>query len=70
MTQIHAELQATFKTGKTRPIAFRREQLAQLCHLLKDNESRFREALKEDLGRPEIESDLCVRRTRPRTTQR
>ena len=59
-TQIHAELQKTFKTGKTRPIAFRKEQLAQLAHLLKDNEQRFREALKADLGRPEVESDLCV----------
>ena len=59
-TQIHAELQKTFKTGKTRPIAFRKEQLYKLGRLLKENEQRFRDALRADLGRPDFESDLYV----------
>ena len=58
--KIHAELRAGFKSGRTKSITYRKEQLAQLAYLLKDNEQRFRDALKADLGRPEMESDMCV----------
>ncbi|GJE85335.1 NAD-aldehyde dehydrogenase [Phanerochaete sordida] len=56
--KIHAELKQSFQTGKTRDIAFRKEQLAQLAWLLKDNTERFAEALQADMHRPSIESDL------------
>ncbi len=41
-------------------IAFRKEQIAQVGYLLKDNEQRFKDALKADLGRPELETELYV----------
>lgn len=56
--KIHADLKQSFRSGKTRPIAYRKEQLAQLAWMLKDNNERFAEALHIDLGRPPIESDL------------
>ncbi|EKM57674.1 uncharacterized protein PHACADRAFT_251452 [Phanerochaete carnosa HHB-10118-sp] len=56
--KIHAELKETFRSGKTRPVPFRKEQLAQLAWLLKDNTDRIADAIHTDLGRPAIESDL------------
>ncbi|KAJ3558601.1 hypothetical protein NM688_g822 [Phlebia brevispora] len=56
--KIHAELLSTFKSGKTKPIAYRKEQLAQLIYMIKDNEDRFFETLKADLGRPNFESEM------------
>ena len=58
--QIHAELRQAFRTGKTKPVAYRKEQLAQLAWGQKDNATRLGEALQQDLGRPPIESDLYV----------
>ena len=57
---MHAALRAAFKTGRTKSIEFRREQLAQLSWMIKDNQDRFNAAFKSDLGRPEIESNMCV----------
>ncbi|KAG6897002.1 hypothetical protein C0992_004713, partial [Termitomyces sp. T32_za158] len=53
--KIHAQLRASFKTGKLRSIAYRKYQLLQLAYLIKDNKKRFEEALNADLGRPAIE---------------
>ncbi|KAG6829108.1 hypothetical protein H0H92_005650 [Tricholoma furcatifolium] len=53
--KVHAELRAGFKSGKLRPIAYRKYQLLQLAYLIKDNAKRFEEALKADLGRPALE---------------
>ncbi|EED77241.1 predicted protein, partial [Postia placenta Mad-698-R] len=47
-----------FKSGKTRSLAFRKEQLLQLCYLLEDNHERFAQAFRIDLGRPSEESEL------------
>ena len=57
-TQIHARARAAFRSGKTKSIAFRKEQIAQVGYMLKDNEQRFKDALKHDLGRPEVETEL------------
>ncbi|KAH9836489.1 NAD-dependent aldehyde dehydrogenase [Rhodofomes roseus] len=54
--KIHRELGEVFQTGKTRSIAFRKQQLLQLCYLLQDNTERFQEALFSDLGRPREEA--------------
>ena len=58
--QIHAAAQAAFRSGRTRSVEFRKAQIAQVGYMLQDNEDRFREALKSDLGRPYQETDLYV----------
>ena len=58
--QIHARARAAFESGKTKSITFRKEQIAQVGYLLKDNELRLKEALKQDLGRPHLETELYV----------
>ncbi|KAJ8516845.1 hypothetical protein ONZ45_g5915 [Pleurotus djamor] len=56
--KIHATLRAGFNSGKLKSLAYRRYQLLQLGYLFKDNAKRFEEALKSDLGRPELESSF------------
>ncbi|MEY2571205.1 MAG: aldehyde dehydrogenase [Acidimicrobiaceae bacterium] len=51
-----AWLRGTFATGKTRPVAWRKAQLAGLRRLLEENEDEMVEALRVDLGRPELEA--------------
>ena len=48
-------LRASFNSGITRPLEWRRRQLQQMLAMLEDNESRFLAALSTDLGKPEIE---------------
>ncbi|KAJ7074072.1 NAD-aldehyde dehydrogenase [Mycena amicta] len=54
--QIHAELNAGFKSGKTKSIAYRKYQLLQLAYLVQDNAKALEETLAKDLGRPPLES--------------
>ncbi|KZT02538.1 NAD-dependent aldehyde dehydrogenase [Laetiporus sulphureus 93-53] len=56
--QIYETLQKGFRSGKTKSIAYRKEQLAQLSYLIHDNKARFREAFTADLGRPAEEVDM------------
>ncbi|KAG9008931.1 hypothetical protein FRB93_005981 [Tulasnella sp. JGI-2019a] len=56
IAQIRDELRATFKSGKSLDIAYRKTQLIQLAYLFKENEARFNEAFKVDLGRHELET--------------
>ena len=58
-SEIYDELRASFDTGKTMPIAFRRKQLASLAHMIKDNIPRFEDAMKADIGKPPFESQMC-----------
>ncbi|GGS20766.1 aldehyde dehydrogenase [Streptomyces humidus] len=53
-----ARLRATFTSGRTRPIAWRLAQLAQIERLLAEGEQRITAALAEDLGRPPHDSFL------------
>src|SRR5690625_3533263 len=46
------ELRATFTSGHTRSPAWRRDQLAAVERMLRDNEKRFNGALQDDLGKP------------------
>jgi len=48
-------VRATFRTGHTTPLAWRRHQLEQMKKMLEDNEERFIEALRVDLGKPTVE---------------
>ncbi|MDQ2728327.1 MAG: aldehyde dehydrogenase family protein [Actinomycetota bacterium] len=50
-----AHLRATFDHGVTRPLDWRRTQLAAMAQMLSDGEAEFLEALAADLGKPAIE---------------
>ena len=52
------ELRASFLSGKTRCVEYRRKQLQQLYYLIQDNETQFIDAINADLGRPAMESDF------------
>jgi aldehyde dehydrogenase (NAD+) len=58
--QIREHLRNSFRARKARPVAFRKEQLLQLAYLFQDNIERFQDSLRKDLGRPILESNLCV----------
>jgi len=49
-------LRATFESGRTRPLEWRREQLGRLKSLLEENAERLTTALQHDLGKPDIEA--------------
>lgn len=49
-------LRQTFATGRTRPLAWRLEQLAGLRRMLVEREDEFVAALAADLGRPPFET--------------
>ncbi|KAF9523238.1 aldehyde dehydrogenase [Crepidotus variabilis] len=61
--KIHAELRETFRSGITKPIAWRRHQLHQLARLAQENADEIADCLYKDLGRPKQESifaDICT----------
>ncbi len=49
-------LRATFDSGRTRPLAWRQEQLAGLRRMMEEGEDELLEALRLDLGRPKVEA--------------
>jgi len=53
---LNQRLRATFDRGTTRPLSWRKQQLDGLSRLLDDNESAIVEALRADLGKPELEA--------------
>ena len=46
--------------ASSKPITYRKYQLLQLAYLLQNNSKRFEDALAADLGRPSLETNLCV----------
>lgn len=50
------ELRDQFATGRTRLLAYRKQQLEQLYHFLSDNEDAIIGALKKDLNKPWFET--------------
>ena len=54
-----AELQATFRSGRTRDLAWRSAQLSALERMMKEQEGAIIEALRQDLGKPALESWLA-----------
>ncbi|KAH9048420.1 NAD-aldehyde dehydrogenase [Lactarius hengduanensis] len=53
---VRSHLKNGFKTGRTRAIQFRKQQLLALAYLIKDNIPRFQRALASDLGRSDTET--------------
>ena len=51
-------LRATFASGKTHPIEWRRQQLKELARMMRDHEKDFGEALRADLGKCHFEAVL------------
>ena len=49
-------LRATFDSGRTRPLAWRKEQLAGLRRMMVEGEDKLLQALRVDLGRPKVEA--------------
>lgn len=49
-------MKETFRSGITRPLEWRREQLYQLARLAKDNSDALAESLLQDLGKPKLET--------------
>ncbi|EMD34726.1 hypothetical protein CERSUDRAFT_116921 [Gelatoporia subvermispora B] len=58
ISQTHARLLKTFRSGKTRPLAYRRQQLLQLARMIQENLPAIEEALIADLGKPRFESSV------------
>lgn len=54
-----AQLRATFRSGRTRPVEWRLEQLEALERMLAEREQDFADALATDLGRPAVEAWLA-----------
>jgi aldehyde dehydrogenase (NAD+) len=54
-----AQLRATFRSGRTRPVEWRLGQLDALIRLLAEHEADFAAALKKDLGRGPVEAWLA-----------
>ncbi|KAF8762010.1 Dehydrogenase [Rhizoctonia solani] len=58
INQIHARLHASFRTGKTKPIDARKENIVKFAYMIKDNVEALQDALAVDLGRPKLESSF------------
>lgn len=54
--ELVAELRSVFRSGKTKEISWRREQLMALKHMLIDNEHALAQALNTDLGKSPTEA--------------
>ena len=54
--QVRDRVKDAFKTGKTRAIQFRKQQLLSLAYLIKDNIALIQRALASDLGRSDTET--------------
>jgi aldehyde dehydrogenase (NAD+) len=57
-SQIHTRLRATFDSGKTLPLEYRRAQLLALARLTQENADALLGALHSDLGRHKLEGNL------------
>lgn len=54
--QIHASLRTTFRSGLTRPLAWRRHQLLQLARFVKDHQEGLAASIHADLSKPLLEA--------------
>ena len=58
ISQIHHRLRATYKSGATRSLAYRRKQLLQLARLVQENVTALEDAELHDLGKPRMEVSM------------
>lgn len=56
--QVVGAARRAYAEGRTRPIAFRRQQLQQYKQMLEDNREEFLEALAEDLNKVVLQTLL------------
>src|SRR2546425_8907962 len=56
-TALVDRLRATFRTGRTKPLSWRRQQLTRLRDLLTDNRAAIAGALYADMHRSRAEAD-------------
>ena len=54
--ELLGHLRATFRSGRTRSIEWRKEQLRNIVRMLEENEKAFADALHDDLRRNEVEA--------------
>ncbi|MBQ1084418.1 MULTISPECIES: aldehyde dehydrogenase family protein [unclassified Nocardiopsis] len=54
--QIVSRLRATFDSGRTKPLSWRRAQLRALRRLLTEERATLEKALRSDLGKPSVEA--------------
>jgi aldehyde dehydrogenase (NAD+) len=54
-----AQLRATFRSGRTRPVEWRMAQLDAIVRMLSEREKDFARALEQDLGRGPVEAWLA-----------
>ncbi|MFW6051277.1 MAG: aldehyde dehydrogenase family protein [Myxococcota bacterium] len=52
-------LRKTFRSGKTRPLAWRKQQLHAIKRMIEENEEAFTEAIRKDMGRSAFETTLA-----------
>lgn len=53
---VNKTLRATFESGRTRSLAWRKEQIAGLRQMMEEGDAELTEALRQDLGRPAMEA--------------
>lgn len=53
---VNKTLRATFESGRTRSLAWRKEQIAGLRRMMEEGDAEFTAALRQDLGRPSMEA--------------
>ncbi|MER2137420.1 MAG: aldehyde dehydrogenase family protein, partial [Arthrobacter sp.] len=53
-----AAVRKVYESGRTRPLAWRKEQLKSLMRMLSEREGEFAAALREDLGKNPLEAYL------------
>jgi aldehyde dehydrogenase (NAD+) len=51
-----SQLRSSFDSGRTRPLAYRQQQLAGVARFLQEHERDIEEALHHDLGKPALEA--------------
>ncbi|EJT97619.1 aldehyde dehydrogenase [Dacryopinax primogenitus] len=56
--QIHADLVKSFRTAIMWPLAKRKEQLAAMANMMKENADAWSRAIYADLGKPELQAQL------------
>ncbi|KAG8909315.1 hypothetical protein FRC02_007851, partial [Tulasnella sp. 418] len=56
ISMVHERLKSGFRSGKLKSLAYRKEQIAQLAYLLKDNSQLFEDALMADLKKNPTEA--------------
>ncbi|KAL0226500.1 hypothetical protein P9112_013824 [Eukaryota sp. TZLM1-RC] len=59
MEGLSSQLRNVFNTSRTRPLAFRKQQLLNLKQCITENETQFTDAIFTDLHRVPTESQLC-----------